>query len=144
MSPTTVALMLATIVLWGVIPLIDKLAVGHTAVSPLVGIAIRAAAVAVLAVPLAFVAGDAGQGLRALPWRVIGLYAASGVVSLLLAQYTYYTLLKQADVARVFPLLFAAAPIVTVVLAILLLGESLTPRQALGTLLIVGGGLLML
>jgi transporter family protein len=144
MSPATVALMLATIVLWGVIPLIDKLAVGHTAVSPLVGIAIRAAAVAVLAVPLAFLAGDAGQGLRALPWRVIGLYAASGVVSLLLAQYTYYTLLKQADVARVFPLLFAAAPIVTVVLAVLLLGESLTPRQALGTLLIVGGGLLLL
>ncbi|MEB3327670.1 MAG: EamA family transporter [Candidatus Sericytochromatia bacterium] len=144
MSPATIALTLATIVLWGVIPLIDKVAVGHAAVSPLVGIAIRATAVVVLAVPLALWAGDAGPALRALPWRVVGLYAASGVVSLLLAQYAYYTLLRQADVARVFPLLFAAAPVVTVGLAIALLGESLTPRQALGTLLIVGGGLLML
>lgn len=144
MSPTTLALMLATIVLWGIIPVIDKLAVGHAAISPLVGIAVRAGAVAVLAVPLAFVAGDGAAALRALPWRVLGLYAASGMVSLLLAQYTYYALLRQADVARVFPLLFAAAPIVTVALAVGLLGETLSWKQALGTLLIVGGGLLML
>lgn len=144
MNPTTLTLTAVTVVLWGLIPIIDKLALSHFAASPLVGIAIRAAGVAVLAVPLAAAYGEGGKAIRAMPPAAIGLYLASGVVSLLLAQYAYYALLKQADVSRVFPFLFSAAPIVTMVLGVAVLGETLSAKQVIGALLVIGGGLLLL
>ena len=144
MNATTFGLTAATIVLWGLIPIFDKLALAQFQASPLVGIAIRAAAVAVLAVPLAAAYGDGAASLKAMPPLAVGLYVASGVVSLLLAQYAYYALLRQADVSRVFPFLFAAAPLVTIAVGVLALGETLTARQAIGALLVIGGGLLLL
>lgn len=144
MNATTLALTAITVVLWGLIPILDKMALAHYAASPLVGIAIRAAGVAVLAVPLAATFGEGGRTIRAMPPAAIGLFLASGVVSLLLAQYAYYALLKQAEVSRVFPFLFSAAPIVTMVLGVVWLGETLSAKQVLGALLVIGGGLLLL
>lgn len=144
MSPTTLALTAVTVFLWGLIPILDKLALSQFAASPLVGIAIRAAGVAVLAVPIAAAYGEAGKAIRAMPPAAIALYLASGVVSLLVAQFAYYSLLKQADVSRVFPFLFSAAPVVTMVLGVLWLGETLSGKQVVGALLVIGGGLLLL
>ena len=144
MNPTTLGLTALTIVLWGLIPVVDKLALAQHVASPLVGIAIRAVAVAALAVPLALVYGDGAATVRAMPASAIGLYVASGVVSLLLAQYAYYALLQQAEVSKVFPFLFAAAPLVTIAIGVGALGETLSAKQALGALLVIGGGLLLL
>lgn len=144
MKLATIGLTVAVILLWGLIPIFDKLALSRFAVSPWVGIAIRSAAVAVLAVPIALAFGQGGPALRAMPPGVIALYVTSGVVSLLLAQYCYYALLQQAEVSRVFPFLFAAAPLVTLVIGVVGLGESLTPQKVLGALLVIGGGILLL
>lgn len=144
MNAATIGLTLATIVLWGLIPIVDKLALGAHPASPLVGIAIRATAVCALALPLALVWGDGAAALRALPPRAWLFYVASGVISLLIAQYAYYALLQQADVSRVFPFLFAAAPLVTLAVGVGALGEVLTARQLLGAALVIGGGLLLL
>lgn len=144
MNATTLGLTATTVVLWGLIPIFDKVALGAAPASPLVGIAIRAAAVAVVAVPLAALAGDGAAAVRAMPAKAIAAYVASGVISLLLAQYAYYALLKQADVSRVFPFLFAAAPIVTMAVGALYLGETLSVKQLVGAALVIGGGLLLL
>lgn len=144
MNATTIGLTATTVVLWGLIPIIDKLALAQFAASPLVGIAIRAASVAVLAVPLAAAFGQGATSLRAMPPAAVALFVASGVVSLLLSQYTYYALLQQANVSRVFPFLFSAAPLVTILIGVLWLGETMSPRQVLGALLVIGGGLLLL
>ena len=144
MNATTLGLTAMTIVLWGLLPIFDKLALTQHAASPLVGIAIRAAAVAVVAVPLALVYGDAAATIRAMPASAIGLYVASGTVSLLLAQYAYYALLKQADVSKVFPFLFSAAPLVTIAVGVFWLGETVSVKQAIGALLVIGGGILLL
>lgn len=144
MNAHTLALTAVTVVLWGLIPILDKLALSHFAASPLVGIAIRAASVAVLAVPLAAAFGQGATSIRAMPPVAIALFMASGVVSLLLAQYAYYALLQQAEVSRVFPFLFGAAPVVTILLGVLVLGETMTLKQVVGALLVVGGGLLLL
>lgn len=144
MTPATLGLTAATILLWGLIPIVDKLALSQHAASPLVGIAIRSAAVALLALPLAFAYGEGVASLRSMPTSTLLLYVASGIISLLLAQYTYYALLKQHDVARVFPFLFSAAPVVTLAVGVLFLGESLSAKQAIGALLVIGGGLLLL
>lgn len=144
MNPTTLALTAVTILLWGLIPIFDKLALSQFAASPLVGIAIRAAGVAVLAVPLAATFGKGGEAIKAMPPAAIALFVASGVSSLLLSQFTYYKLLQQANVSRVFPLLFSAAPLVTLVIGVVALKEPMTLKQVLGALLVVGGGLLLL
>lgn len=144
MNATTFGLTIATVLLWGLIPIFDKLALASYPASPLVGIAVRVVGVVVLAVPLAATVGNGAQALRAMPPGAIALFIASGVSSLLLSQYTYYRLLQQADVARVFPFLFSAAPLVTLALGVLFLGEHLSAKQALGALLVIGGGLLLL
>lgn len=144
MNPHALALTAVTVFLWGLIPILDKLALSYFAASPLVGIAIRAAGVAVLAVPLAAAYGEGARSIRTMPPMAIALFLASGVVSLLVAQYAYYALLEQADVSRVFPFLFSAAPVVTMVLGVAVLGESLSARQVVGALLVIGGGLLLL
>lgn len=144
MNPTTLALTAVTVLLWGLIPIVDKLALAQFGGSPLVAIALRAAGVAVVAVPLALAYGDGARAVRAMPPAAIALFVASGVLSLLLAQYAYYALLREADVSRVFPFLFAAAPLVTLVLGVVGLGESLTAKQVAGALLVVAGGVLLL
>lgn len=144
MNATTLTLTAITIFLWGLIPILDKLALSQFHASPLVGIAIRAAGVAVLAVPLAIGLGDGGKSIRAMPPAAIALFIASGVVSLLLSQFTYYKLLQQANVSRVFPFLFSAAPLVTLLIGVLFLKEPLSLKQAIGAALVIGGGLLLL
>lgn len=144
MSIPTLSLTLLTIFLWGLIPILDKMALGHFSASPLVGIAIRAAGVAVLAVPLAAVMTDGISAARSMPPQAIALFLASGVVSLLLSQYTYYLLLKQAEVSKVFPFLFSAAPVVTLILGTVFLGESMSLKQITGVCLVIAGGVLLL
>ena len=135
---------LITVVLWGLIPIFDKLALNQTSASPLIGIAIRVVGVTVIAVPLALTVGRGGTALPTLSLATVLLFTASGVASLLLSQYSYYTLLKQADVSRVFPFLFTAAPVVTMLIGVLVLGEHLSLKQGLGAVLVLTGGLLLL
>src|SRR5689334_18713432 len=144
MNWTTIGLTLVTILLWGLIPIFDKLALSQVVASPLVGIAIRTVGVSVLAVPLALTIGRGLPSLQAMPPGAIALFVASGVTSLLLSQFTYYKLLQQAEVSRVFPLLFSAAPLVTIIIGTLFLKETMTAKQVVGALLVVGGGLLLL
>ena len=142
--PQTWLLTLTVIALWGLIPILDKLALNAAPASALTGLAIRAGVVAAVALPLAVFAGNGLAELRALPPRAIALYVASGVTSLLLAQYAYYALLRQAEVSRVFPMLFAATPVVTMAIAYLALGEQPTPVRLAGAALVIGGSLLLL
>jgi uncharacterized membrane protein len=144
MNLSTLALTLVTVLLWGLIPILDKLALSQFAASPLVGIAIRTVGVAVIALPLGLTFGNGSSALKAMPPMAIALFVASGITSLLLSQYSYYALLQRADVSRVFPFLFSAAPVVTLLIGVFALGETLTLKQLLGVLLVVGGGLLLL
>ncbi len=52
--------------------------------------------------------------------------------------YLYYTILKQDLASRVFPIL-SAAPIVTLILAVTVLGEPFTWKRLVGILLVVAG-----
>ncbi len=144
MNLSTLALTLVTVVLWGLIPIFDKLALSQFSASPLVGIAIRTVAVAVLALPIAAAFGNGAGTVKAMPPLAIALFVASGITSLLLSQYSYYALLQRADVSKVFPFLFSAAPVVTLLIGVFAMGETMTVKQILGVLLVVGGGLLLL
>ncbi|MEB3299503.1 MAG: EamA family transporter [Candidatus Sericytochromatia bacterium] len=137
-------LILLTTVMWGLVPVFDKLALTRISVTPLAGVAIRLALAALLGLPLLFVTAGGLSTFRQIPTGAWGWFAASGLASLVLAQVAWYALLKDAQVSRVFPFMFAAAPLVTLLLGVLLLHDNLTPKQGLGALLVVLGGALLL
>ena len=68
----------------------------------------------------------------------LAVYRAGGICAALLGHLAYYYALKLGDVSLVSPVI-AAFPVVTVLLAFLLLGEKYTPGKLMGTLLIVLG-----
>ncbi|HEY9899947.1 MAG TPA: EamA family transporter [Pantanalinema sp.] len=144
MSLQTILLTLVTIFLWGLIPIFDKLALSHFSASPLVGIAIRTLGVSAIALPLALTIGKGARMVREMSPLAIGLFLASGITSMLLAQYCYYLLLQRADVSRVFPFLFSAAPVVTMLFGVFGLKETLSAKQIVGAALVVVGGLFLL
>lgn len=144
MSLPTIALTLVTIFLWGLIPIFDKLALTHFSASPLLGIAIRTLGVSAIAVPLALTIGKGARMAREMSPLAIGLFLASGITSMLLAQYCYYLLLQRADVSRLFPFLFSAAPVVTMLIGVFGLKETLSAKQIFGACMVVVGGLFLL
>ncbi|MNY65568.1 EamA-like transporter family protein [compost metagenome] len=52
--------------------------------------------------------------------------------------------MQRADVSRVFPFLFSAAPVVTMLLGVFGLKETLSAKQIVGAALVVVGGLFLL
>ena len=130
--------------LWGLIPIFDRVALAAAPGTAWQGLAVRALSVGLVALPLAWHWGGGWAPFAALPAKAWLAYLASGFVSLLVAQHAYYLLVQQVGVAKLFPFLFAAAPAVTVVVGVLFLGEAVNLRQALGLALVVAGSLLLL
>lgn len=130
--------------LWGLIPILDRVALAAAPGTAWQGLAIRALGVGLVAFPAVWAWGGGWAPFAALPAKAWLAYLASGFVSLLLAQHAYYLLLQQQGAAKVFPILFAAAPAVTVLLGLGLLGEALSWKQALGLALVVAGSLCFL
>lgn len=71
------------------------------------------------------------------------LYAGAGIVSFAVGHYLYYTAITKTGASHSASLV-ATYPLLTVVIAALFFGEPLTIRSALGTFLIVIGGLVLL
>jgi len=71
------------------------------------------------------------------------LYAAAGVVSFALGHLLYYTAIAKSG-AGLSASLVATYPLVTVLVAAVVLGEPLTLRILVGALLIVAGGVVLL
>ena len=126
---------LLTAFFWGSAAIFDKLALAK--LQPLAGVAARSLVITLVAVGAAAFSlrGRAWQGVDARSWVFIIL---SGLFSGLLGQWTYYKALKYADASRIVPIA-GSFPLVAFVMAVLLLGESLTTQRLLGTILVVAG-----
>jgi uncharacterized membrane protein len=133
-----------TIVIWSLIPIIDKVGLGQDKVHPLAGLTIRLLAGLVVLGFLLPLLPETRHTLTTLSWKAWVTFAASGVLSLLLGQYFYYQALQAGSVGRVFPLLFGAPPVVSMLLAWWFLGEALTRTHVAGGLLITLGTVLLL
>mgnify|MGYP000165099540 FL=1 len=130
---------LLTALLWGVAPLFGKL--GLEEVDALAGMTLRTMVVG--AVLLLF-GGFTGRlaNVTSIGLKSGLLIAAEGLLASLLGHLAYYQALKLGDASRVVPVT-AAFPLVTVLMAILFLGEPLTWQRVLGAALVVGGVLLI-
>src|SRR4030067_174818 len=87
-----ILLLIVTTLLWGVTPIIEKVAL--TKVDPLVGVTIRSALVTAGLFVLTFLAGK-GKALMEVDGRSFLLFGASGMMAGLLGMGAYYSALKK-------------------------------------------------
>lgn len=80
--------------------------------------------------------------LATLPLAAAGLVILSGFIGVGLADVTYIWSLKLIGAARAMPI-SDTYPLITLILAVFLLAEPITPRLVAGTVLVVGGVVLL-
>ncbi len=135
MNPTALFSALATVVSWGGGTICDKLAVRD--LSPQGLLLLRSLIAATVIAIWGGAAGLFGEiataSLAPVAWVVAG-----SLLSQVFGQFMYYRALKVAPVSQVVPVT-ATYPLVTVALAILLLGEKMTGAKLLGVVCIVVG-----
>ena len=137
MSPVAWALLTALI--WGIVPLMEKLGLGATA--PMAGLFMRSAGVAAGALVVGLCTHPWPQMLR-MPVSSMLLLATGGFLASVVGQMSFYQALKAGSVSRVVPIA-GAYPLVAALLGWWLLREPLTPARALGAALVVGGVMLL-
>ncbi|MGI6307536.1 MAG: EamA family transporter [Dethiobacteria bacterium] len=123
------------LIFWGIAPIFGK--IGLVEVAPGLALFIRSSIITAILLVWLLVSGQAPclAGVAPRSWLFIGL---EGICAALLGHLAYYYALKWGEVSLVSPVI-AAFPVVTVLLAFLLLGEKFTPGKLVGTLLIVLG-----
>jgi len=130
---------LFAILFWGIAPVFGKL--GLVEVSPLLGLSIRSFGISLILLIVGIVSGELGN-LMGLNLRSASLILAEGLFAGLLGHFAYYYALKAEEVSRVV-LLARAAPVLTVIIGIIFLGESISHNKVGGMALIVLGAILI-
>ncbi len=139
MNPTALFSALATVVSWGGGTICDKLAVRD--LSPQ-GLLLLRSLIAATAISIWGVAGGLFGEMSTVGWVPVTWVIAGSLSSQIFGQFMYYRALKVAPASQVVPVT-ATYPLVTVALAILLLGEKLTGAKLLGVVCIVVGIILV-
>jgi len=128
---------LMTAVVWGIVPILEKMGVTRI-VAPLAGIIIRSYGVIIGMCVLAIFSKDAFRiALKANP-PTIFLLALSGFMASILGQIFFYNALKVGEASKVVPIA-GTYPLVSFLLGIIFLGESLTAAKAGGVIFVILG-----
>lgn len=138
MKPEVFALL--TAICWGVGGYFEKKGLHLGNLSPTMGITIRTATALIILAVASFQQWKTlpQAGPKALLYMVIGGGVVAGAVGML----CFYTALKGAPLTRVMPIAFTS-PLFGALMGILLAGEPLTLKTVLGTLLTIGGIVLL-
>jgi transporter family protein len=138
MKPELFALL--TAICWGVGGYFEKKGLHMGNLSPTMGITIRTATALVILAVASFPQWKnlPQAGPKALLYMVIG----GGVVAGAAGMLCFYTALKGAPLNRVMPIAFTS-PLFGALMGIILAGEPITWKTALGTLMTVGGIILL-
>ncbi len=146
------ALLLAVIagLCWGVGELFTRSVLHSHQVGPLTAIAVRST-VALPVIWIAWFASTRGLfGLRTEPSifeadgsTLLKLTLGSGLVAGAIAMIAFYAALSLGEISRIKPVAFALAPATAVLLAWLVLGESMSIRKGVAISMILGGVVLL-
>ena len=138
MKPQIYALL--TAIAWGVGGYFEKKGMHLGKLSPQVGITIRTfVALIILTIvsyPQLKTIGSAGS--RSLSYMILGGGVVAGAVGML----CFYTAIKGADLSRVMPIAFTS-PLFGALMGVIFSGETVTMKSVLGTILTVGGIILL-
>ncbi len=125
--------------LWGIAPLFDRMAIVN--ISPLSANFVRAFASFTILLAYLVYSENVSQILSISPRAILFLVIA-GIIAGAIAGIAYYQSLKMIGAAKTVPLT-SVYPLITVVLAAVLLGESVSLRVYAGAVLIVSGIILV-
>jgi len=121
--------------IWGVVPLIEKM--GLSRVDPLIGLFYRCIGVLAGLLLLSVYAVRSGQ-ITSIDRRSLLLLVSGGFLASIVAQICFYHSLKTGEISRAVPIA-GSFPLISFVLGVVFLGESLSLVKIVGVLLIVGG-----
>ena len=139
MSKTALVYAIITLLGWGSAPLFDKLALGSLSAGA--AVVLRTVFASIMLVGYGATAGwlqDIASA-KAVPVLVL---AVGTLLSPVIGNFAYMKALKEAEASQVTPVT-ACYPLVAVAVAIIFLGERLTPMKLLGGILIVVGVVLV-
>ncbi|MEW5866786.1 MAG: EamA family transporter [Bacillota bacterium] len=126
---------LLTAVFWGVGPIFAKLGLGKA--DPLLGLSIRTFGVAFALLVISLATGNLGS-LTKVPLLTAAALLAEGVFASLLGHFAYFNALKTGPASTVAAVT-ASFPLVTLMVAAAVLGESVTVGRAIGAAMVVLG-----
>ncbi len=121
---------------WGLAPIFGK--IGLTKADPAVALAFRSFVITLILLFWAIATGHMGD-VYALATSKTGLFIATeGICASLLGHLALYYAIKYGDVSKIVPVT-SSFPLITIILAILLLSEKLTLTKSIGAMLIIAG-----
>ncbi|RKY32122.1 MAG: hypothetical protein DRP74_03315 [Candidatus Omnitrophota bacterium] len=121
--------------LWGIVPVLEK--VGLTKVQPLAGLFYRCLGVLIgLFLLLLFLVKP--QQIKSVDFRSASFLITAGFLASFVAQIAFYSGLKSGEVSRVVPIA-GSFPLISFILGIFFLSESITPMKFLGVILVTMG-----
>lgn len=124
---------------WGIAPVFGKM--GLAQVDPATGLAARTLFAGTLVLSWLLATGRV-QDLQQVPAGAWVLIGAEALLATLVGDLAYYAALKWGNASQV-TLVMSAAPLVTLWVALLFLGEELTWHRLVGALLIMTGVVLV-
>ena len=135
MNPSIFLILLLTAFIWGITPIVEKIAL-KTA-DPVIGVTIRSIIVTVTLM-IVLLLTNRTKELMTLSFKEIILFGISGLLSGLLAMWLYFKALKMGATSQVIPL-GSTYPLFTMILSVIILRENLTIPNIIGTIFIVIG-----
>ncbi|MDP4092366.1 MAG: EamA family transporter [Bacillota bacterium] len=130
-------------VCWGIAPVFGKL--GLSQVNPLTGLLIRTYMAAGLLTVWVVINGFGStiSQIRTISWQTWALIGIEGILATLVGDLAYYAALKHGEVSFV-TLVMACSPLISMIMAVIVLGEHITLLRMAGSLCIIMGlGLIM-
>lgn len=127
---------LITALIWGLAPVFEKMGM-RGRIDPYLGVVIRTIPITIASVSGLFFMGRVRELATADP-RSMVMVILGGLLAGFVGQIAYYSALKHGEASIVVPLA-ATYPLVTLIISILFLGETVTMQKIAGIALIVGG-----
>ena len=129
-----------TAIMWGVGGYFEKKGLHLGNLSPQMGITIRTATALIILAIVSFPQWKTlpQAGSKALIYMIIG----GGVVAGAMGMLCFYTALKGAPLGRVMPIAFTS-PLFGALMGILFAGEPISAKTIMGTLMTIGGIVLL-
>lgn len=127
---------LMTAVVWGIVPILEKIGVAR--IAPLAGVFIRSCGVVIGIFIMAIFNNQAVRiALKADP-RTIFLLVLGGFMASIVGQIFFYNALKIGEVSKVVPIA-GIYPLVAFLLGVIFLGETFTAVKLGGVIFVVLG-----
>lgn len=120
---------------WGIAPIFAK--IGLSNVNPLAALALRTFFAACLIFSWVAIDGTLIQ-VKNIPRFSLVLIGMEAILATVVGDLAYYAAIKKGDVSLV-TIIMSSSPLITILFAVIFLGEQITLFRALGTALIILG-----